>query len=110
MLITLANLSDVAFVTSGATVTATGTTNLSTVGFYYIDAAGVVNLGLPLPANVSFNNLLFVKDTSGAAATNAINILGRGGALIDGRAQYTIEQDFGSVMLSWNGTGWSVMG
>src|SRR5260221_634360 len=101
--IPLANLSDVGIVASGAT--ATGTTYAALApGTYFIDPSGAFTFSLPLPSQISFGQLLMVKDTSGAAATNPINLVGTGGALIDGSAQYTIEVDYGAAILSWNGT------
>jgi hypothetical protein len=49
----------------------------------------------------------FIKDGKGDAATNNITITAAAGN-IDGAANYVISENYGSVLLMYNGTEWSV--
>lgn len=62
-----------------------------------------------LPSTPGLWDTRFVKDLKGDAAANNITITDPGGANIDGSASYVISTNYGSVILQWNGTTWSVL-
>jgi hypothetical protein len=49
-----------------------------------------------------------VKDISGSASTNVIIVTGLGAA-VDGNATATINTDYGSITLIFNGTEWNII-
>ena len=61
-----------------------------------------------LPAGVT-GQFIGVYDFTGAAAANTISITGTSGQLINGAASYTIQSNYGGVLLQFNGTGWQII-
>jgi hypothetical protein len=62
---------------------------------------------ITLPTGI-LGTVYIVKDCFGAAATNPITIQGTGGQTVDGSTA-TINTDFGSIQLVFNGTNWSIV-
>ena len=65
-----------------------------------------------LPAGAAHGQsarMIYVKDGKGDAATNNITVTAAGSDTIDGAATYVIADNYGFVMLSWNGTEWNVI-
>jgi hypothetical protein len=62
---------------------------------------------ITLPTGV-LGTVYIVKDCFGAAATNPVTIQGTGGQTVDGSTA-TINTDFGSIQLVFNGTNWSIV-
>jgi len=62
-----------------------------------------------LPANPDNGREVKIKDAKGDAATNNITIQGASAATIDGGATLVISANYGSVVLSFNGTEWNVV-
>lgn len=60
-----------------------------------------------LPANPVTGRVYVVKDCDGDASTNPITITATG-STIDGSASATINTDYGSLNLVFNGTEWSI--
>jgi hypothetical protein len=62
---------------------------------------------ITLPTGV-LGTVYIVKDCFGAAATNPVTIQCTGGQTVDGSTA-TINTDFGSIQLVFNGTNWSIV-
>lgn len=73
-----------------------------------VNVSGTPTITLPLAAEHT-GQIFIVKDSSGAAAANAITIAPQGGDLIDGGGAITIEEDHGSVMLYSSGASWFIL-
>jgi hypothetical protein len=54
------------------------------------------------------NPVYVIKDNVGSAATNNITVSGNG-SNIDGAASYTMNVNYQSIMIVWNGTQWNVI-
>jgi hypothetical protein len=93
-------------------ITATGTSQLPAPTFtftsVYVNAAGIVTLKMSLAAQMTAGQQWEIIDTSGLAASNNILINGNG-SLINGAATRTINTNFGSVILEWTGSAFSVV-
>lgn len=78
---------------------------------YYIgvNTAGPVTLNLPLAALVGSAKVYIIKDETGQAATNAINIIPAAGNLIDGQASYVISIGYESITMVCDGTNWLIV-
>src|ERR1044072_3582131 len=79
-------------------------------------AAGVVvnkasgaATAVTLPANPLLGQCVIVKDSKGDAATNAITITPASGN-VDGAATVVISENYGALLLEYNGTEWGVVG
>jgi predicted dehydrogenase len=86
-------------------VTATYTA-LSTDYFLCVLTNGLVTITLPTGI---LGTVYIVKDCFGDAANNPITIQGTGGQTIDGNATATINADYGSITLIFEGTDWSIV-
>ena|SRR5215469_6461322 len=73
---------------------------------YGVEQAGQTFL---LPANPFLDQLVVVIDGSGQAAASHITVDGNGNEILNSPT-YTINQNYGSVTLVWNGVFWSVTG
>ena len=72
---------------------------------------GVTDTSVIRTITLSTDNLLAkvdkqIKDESGGASTNQIDIVGEGGALIDGVSTVKINVDYGDMNLYSEGTQW----
>lgn len=77
------------------------------------DAVVVTDLAVPGPVAVTLpvaptGQFFYIKDGAGDASTNPITITPTAG-LIDGAATATINTDFGSLTLTWDGTAWIIL-
>ena len=78
------------------------------------DYTVVTNLTVPgavavnLPAGVA-KQVFVIVDGKGDAATNAITIDGNGAETINGAANYVINENYGGVILQFDGTGWVIL-
>lgn len=94
------------------TITAVGTTQLpllsGTFQSVYVDAPGIVVVELPPTAQLTPGQRWAIIDTSGAAATNPITVSGNGN-LINGVASFNLANNYGSVVIEWNGTTFSLV-
>ena len=94
----------------------TGTDVILTTPYTMKNAAvAIINLTTPGAAAVTLpaqptgyaqsanGRFAYVKDGAGNAATYNITITDPAGALIDGNANYVIEQNNGAVLLIWDG-------
>lgn len=80
---------------------------IATLTDYLID----VNVAAPSSVILPFSptgTVFVVKDASGAASVNPITVTATG-ALIDGAASATINTDYGSITLIFNGTEWNIV-
>lgn len=77
---------------------------------YYLSvnsSGGAVTIDLPnAPAN---ETVFIIKDRTGNAATNNITVTTSGGLVqIDGQTSYLIKNNYGSISVLFNGTGYEV--
>lgn len=90
-------------------------TAISYAAFSYDHYIGVTSTAAPrtitLPTtNVIKNQCFIVKDESGAAGTNNISVVVAGGVkTIDGVATYTINNNYGSVEVIYDGTNFFIL-
>lgn len=91
-------------------VITTSTYNITAPGIYYVDCASAVNITL-LAASLMGRGNITVKDVSGDARTNVINIHSDASDTdkIDGLNPYVIDTDFGAVTLYQETLGWAVL-
>lgn len=73
----------------------------------YVDSSGGV-VTVELPAAPVRGDEFKVKDSAGAAATNAITVDGNGNT-IDGAATRDMNANYESLWFKWNGTEWSIL-
>ena len=71
-----------------------------------LSSPGAVTVNLPAGAT---GRLFAIVDGTGDAGTNNITIDGNGAETINGQATYVINENFGGVLLHWNGTEWSIL-
>ena len=89
---------------------ATSSETLLTDSHYLV----VVKLTVPgpskvtLPASPAQGKIYIIKDGTGDAMTNNIEVDGNG-KLIDGLSKLVLAQDFVSVTLIYNGTAWNIV-
>jgi hypothetical protein len=88
-------------VTDVATATYTA---LSTDYFLCVLTNAPVTITLPTGI---LGTVYIIKDCFGDAANNPITIQGTGGELVDGSTG-TINTNFGSITVIFDGTGWSI--
>lgn len=94
-------------VTAGTTV---GTPN-GDASVFVVQGRGILGpTTLQLPTTPTLGQTLSVKDVFGGASTNPVTIVPPPGVLIDGAMNAVIDADYGSLGISWNGTGWSLTG
>lgn len=78
------------------------------------DYTVVTNLTVPgavavnLPAGVA-KQVFVIVDGKGDAATNNVTIDGNGAEAINGSLTYVINENYGGVMLQFDGTGWKIL-
>jgi hypothetical protein len=93
-------------------ITAIGTTPLppssGTFTSVYVNAPGLVTIDMPLTAGLVAGQRWAIIDTSGAAGTNAITVSGNGNE-ISGSPLFVMNIDYGSVVLEWNGSSFSLV-
>jgi len=83
-------------------------TVLATDYYISVDASGGV-VTIKLPNAPTTNRLIIIKDKNGNSATNNISITTVGGAVtIDGQTTYTLNSNYSSVSLLFNGTSYEV--
>lgn len=78
---------------------------------YYIgttDTTAVRNHQLPDPATV-IDKIFELKDESGGAGTNQINLLPFGAETFDGNSALAIASNYGVVKIKSNGTNWIIL-
>jgi hypothetical protein len=71
-------------------------------------ATGTVIITIPTAQLISGRSFT-IKDAGGLAGTNNITIVGEGGELIDGSANYVINSNYNSITLYSNGIEWYVI-
>lgn len=88
----------------------------SAVNYVVLDDDVIINISdtsvsrtvtLPAPSTTNVGKFFQVKDTSGAAATNAITVSPASG-LIDGAASYLIDADYGAGIFVSDGTNYFI--
>ena len=70
-----------------------------------VDVEGPATIVLPI---APVGTVFIVKDIDGDAAVNPITIAGLG-STIDGSPTATIDTNYGSITLIFNGTEWSIV-
>jgi len=71
-----------------------------------LSTPGAVTVNLPAGAT---GQVFAVVDGTGDAGTNAVTIDASGAETINGQLTYAINENFGGVLIHWNGTGWNVL-
>ena len=97
---------------SGTTRTVTSSTftvdTTTTDYIIYTDStSNAITVTLPTPTN---GRILVIEDSTGQAATNNITILPHASEKINGASSFVINQNYGSVRLTSDGTNWFVQG
>ena len=82
-------------------VTASTYQALSTDNVILVNYAGACDV--TLPASPATNQIIIIKDASGAAATNNITVTGT----VDGVTNPVIGSNYGGVGIVSNGTNWN---
>ena len=105
---------------SGAATTSTVKQNIRTATATPVtvvaatDYTVVTNLTVPgavavnLPAGVA-KQVFVIVDGKGDAGTNNITVDGNGAETLNGSATYVINENYGGIMLQFNGTGWIII-
>jgi len=77
---------------------------------YIVAVSASAGAGIELPAS-EYGRTFIVKDVSGSAAADNINITAAGGQKIDGSSNYIIAIDYGSAKFVYFGTGigWGII-
>jgi hypothetical protein len=77
---------------------------------YIVAVSASTGAGIELPAS-EYGRTFIVKDVSGSAAADNINITAAGGQKIDGSSNYIIAIDYGSAKFVYFGTGigWGII-
>lgn len=81
---------------------------LTTDLFIGVNNTGLVPFSVVLPANPQTGKVYIIKDVSGTASTNPITVTAVGHT-IDGAAGATINTDYGSITLVFDGVEWSIV-
>lgn len=81
---------------------------LSTDFFIGVNNTGLVPFSVVLPANPQTGKVYIIKDVSGTASTDPITVTAIGHT-IDGAASATINTDYGSITLVFDGVEWSII-
>ena len=71
-----------------------------------VNSSGIGAVTLLLPSNPRNGHLLFIKDSSGTAATNNLVVTGDTSHLIDGSTTKSLTANYGFLQLVWNGSSW----
>jgi hypothetical protein len=71
-----------------------------------VNVAGPSSVVLPVSPT---GTVFIVKDISGLALTNPITVTDVGGATFDGAASASIDTNYGSITLVFNGTEWNIV-
>ena len=97
-------------VTTLTTIQPSNTYNVLSSDYIVSVGAGVSNaLTVNLPSSPILGRTLYVKDEGLDASVNNITIDGNGNT-IDGGLTFTMNVELQSVMLTWNGAEWMVLG
>ena len=84
-------------------------TAASTDHFIGVDTGSqAVTITLPATTSVTVGKIFLVKDEGGNAGTNNITVATTGDVNIDGRSTITLDSDYASISVYYNGTEWSV--
>jgi len=75
---------------------------------YFLCVLTVGPVTITLPTGI-LGTVYIIKDCGGLAATNPITVQGTGGQLIDGSATATINTNFGSITVLFDGTEWNIV-
>ena len=67
-----------------------------------------LTITLPAANSVAVGKIFLVKDEGGNAGTNNITVATTGDVDIDGNSTITLDSDYASVSVYYNGTEWSV--
>lgn len=73
-----------------------------------VNNTGLVPFSIVLPANPATGKFYIIKDVSGTAQAEPITVTAVG-HLIDGSANATINANYGSITLVFNGLDWSII-
>lgn len=107
----IAEISSSKFITSkgrNVSITAvTGTYLVQATDENLVITTNAAPFTITLPASPSTGDLYTVKDSVGNAGTNHITVSGNGNN-IDGSASFIISTNYGSIILIFNGSTWSV--
>lgn len=87
-------------------VTSTATTSDNYIGVTSTSSGRTITLPT---TGLLVGQTFTVKDESGAAATNNVILSAGGTVQIDGATTYTINTNYGSVTVVWNGTKYSII-
>ena len=95
------------YLTLQRTATATDYTALISDAYIGVTStAAARTITLPTAADAGVGKVYYIKDESGAAATNNITIDGAGAETIDGAATVAITLNYGGMAIICNGTAW----
>jgi len=62
-----------------------------------------------LPSSQTLGRMIVIKDLKGDASTNNVTIVTSGGETVDGLVGFSMTQNFQSITLMYNGSGWSII-
>lgn len=71
-----------------------------------LSSPGAVTVNLPAGAT---GRIFAIVDGRGDAGTNNITIDGNGAETINGAATHVIDENYGGVIVAWNGTQWNIL-
>lgn len=86
--------------------TAAGDITMANEAILNVNKASGAATGVTLPPTPKTGRTIFIKDAKGDAATNNITITPASGN-VDGAASMTINTNYGSILLQYNGSEWS---
>lgn len=95
-----------AIITTGSSYASTSSNHVVLINKSTGSATSVT---LPNTASLTVGKVIIVKDAKGDAATNNITITGNNSETIDGQSNYVLNNNYGSVMVIWNGTEWNIL-
>lgn len=91
-------------------LTASGSWTMVNEGVLVVNKTVGAATAVTGPSGSETGDFLFIKDGKGDAATNNITITMAASKTIDGAATYVISENYGAVLLFYNGTEWEVVG
>ena len=89
--------------------TSTSITLVAGETYQGVNATAAATVNLPSGATLPQGKIYIIKDESGAAATNNVTVAANGTDKIDGQSSAKISINYGSLMLIWTGTVWSIV-
>ena len=92
------------------TVTAAGAITMVNEGVLLVNKTVGAASAVTMQSDPAIGDFVFIKDAKGDGAANPITITPAQSKTIDGAATYVINQNYGSVLLTWNGTEWNQVG